>query len=126
VKGIPMLKEIQDTRQIPGEPFRRWFTGSYMDLIVWYDDDRSSIFGFQLCYRKGVEDKALTWYRHRGFSHTTVDDGEGRPGQYKMSPIMIPDGVFHSENVHKLFQSKSKLIDQEIVEFVSQKIEECT
>jgi hypothetical protein len=119
-----MLTEIPNTRQIPGEPFRRWFAGSYMDLIVWYDDDRSRIFGFQLCYRKGVEDKALTWYRHRGYSHNTVDDGEERPGQYKMSPIMIPDGVFHRENVLELFLSKSKHIDPELVEFIADKIEE--
>jgi hypothetical protein len=33
-----MLKEIQKTRQITGEPRRRWFSDEVFDLIVWYAD----------------------------------------------------------------------------------------
>ena len=120
-----MLKELNNTRQIQGEAFRRWFSGNFLDLIVWYSEDQNDITGFQLCYRKDQEKKALTWLQDEGYTHTTVDDGEGCPGRHKMSPILIPDGIFNNQSVLELFQEKSKQLDKAVVEFISHKIREC-
>ena len=119
-----MLREIKHVSQFPREPFRRWFAGSFMDLFVWYDDQRN-ITGFQLSYRKGEEEKSVTWYRDKGFTHETVDDGEARSGRHKMSPILVPDGVFDREDVLDLFQSKSRPIEPEIVNFVTETLRQC-
>ena len=73
-----MIHEVKRTRQVPGEGFRRWFTDSDFDLIVWYEgqDEDGPIAGFQLCYDKQGAERALTWRRATGFSHEKVDDGE--------------------------------------------------
>ena len=96
-----------------------------MDLIVWYNRERTQITGFQLCYRKGTEEKAITWREREGYSHTTCDDGEGDTGQYKMTPILIPDGPFDHRSVMELFQKNSENLEQELVGFISNKIKEC-
>ncbi|MEY4807775.1 MAG: hypothetical protein RLZZ206_2164 [Cyanobacteriota bacterium] len=116
-----MLKESKNTSQIPNEYFWRWFCDDNIDLIVWYDPD-DSIIGFQLCYNKFVDEHALTWFRGKGFSHNKVDDGEGPDVRFKMSPILIPDGVFDKNTLLTLFENESKDIDQEIVELVTEMI----
>jgi hypothetical protein len=55
-----MLREVLMVRQIPSQPFRRWFTDSQHDLYVWYDDRRKDIIGFQFCYEKRKDEQALT------------------------------------------------------------------
>jgi hypothetical protein len=116
-----MLVEIQDTRQIPNEPYRRWFRDQTFDLIVWYASDRQ-IVGFQLCYRQWPEEKALTWLANTGFSHSRIDDGEGRPDRHKMTPILIPDGIFEVDHVLKLFEKASTGIDREVSAWVARMI----
>ena len=113
-----MLKEIRDVRQIPGEPRRRWFSQTGLDLIVWFDADKS-IHGFQLCYEKNGEEKAITWFSDQGFSHKRIDDGEGRPARHKMTPILVPDGTFDKPGVLALFESTAQQLDPDIVAFVS-------
>ncbi len=112
-----MLREIKHIRQISGEPFRRWFSNDIFDLIVWYSSD-DEVIGFQLCYRFGSEEKALTWLQKAGFSHSRVDDGERHPGLQKMAPILVPDGTFESQHVLALFEKESKEIDPEVVKVV--------
>ena len=116
-----MLKEVRKTRQIPNEPFRRWFSDKTFDLIVWYDPD-NTIMGFQLCYRKGIDEHALTWLRGKGFSHNRIDDGEGRPARHKMTPLLALDGTFEKNHVLALFENESKEIDPEIVGIVTEMI----
>ena len=53
-----MLREIEKTRQIAGEPTRRWFSDTSMDLIVWVEQE--SAVGFQLTYDKPHAEKAVT------------------------------------------------------------------
>ena len=114
-----MLKEARETRQIPNEPFRRWFSDNMFDLIVWYTKD-NSIMGFQLCYRKGMDEHALTWLKGKGFSHKRIDDGEGRPAEYKMTPVLVPDGAFDRDNVLAEFERVSGALDPDIVSVVTQ------
>ncbi len=71
-----MLTETCKVRQPGGERPRRWFSDKHLELIVWYEADKS-IFGFQLCCKSGHGEKALTWFKEKGFFHDKVDDGEG-------------------------------------------------
>jgi hypothetical protein len=118
-----MLKEIVPTRQIPNEPRRVWFTDDVMDLIVWYADD-GSILGFQLCDDKGSNEHALTWFRGKGYSYERVDDGEGRPGRYKMSPVLLPDGIPDIDKLLRHFRHKSERVPADIRVFVVTKLQE--
>lgn len=117
-----MLNEMENTKQQSGEPFRRWFNDQFFDLIVWYSSDEN-IYGFQLCYKIGWVEKALTWRHDRGFFHNTVDYGGLRPGGER-TPILVADGVFDKSHIFHLFKRESKEIDSNIVELVSRKIRE--
>lgn len=117
-----MLREITPARQVSDEPPRRWFAGNALDLIVWYSAS-GEIQGFQLCYSKGHDEHALTWWKGKGFFHDRIDDGEGRPDDQKMTPILLPDGSFDKERVISQFRDNSAEIDQELVQFVVRTIE---
>jgi hypothetical protein len=112
-----MLNEIIDTRQVAGEGPRRWFTDAYFDLIIWYDRDRTTIKGFQLCYDKEREERALTWRREAGFDHKRIDDGD-ITGRMKMTPILVPDGSFDYTSIAGQFLRESTKLDPEIRAFV--------
>ena len=118
-----MLREIVPTRQIPDEPRRVWFTDEVMDLIIWYADD-ASVLGFQLCDDKGSDEHALTWLRGKGYSYERVDDGEGRPGRYKMTPVLLSDGVPDRDNLLRHFRDRSALVPGPLREFVLKKLHE--
>ena len=53
-----MLHEWEGIRQREEEGHRRWYVDEAMDLIVWFED--SDVVGFQLCYDKGSDEKAVT------------------------------------------------------------------
>ena len=116
-----MLSEIEDVRQITGEPHRRWFCDSEFDLIVWLFPD-SSPMGFQLCYHDGMDEKALTWTTDHGYTHNRVDDGENRPARPKMTPILVPDGVFHRDHVLDVLIPASAEVEPAIRDFVVGKL----
>ena len=120
-----MLREIYNVRQVPGELRRRWFTSEAMDLIVWVDED-NDLAQLQLCYDKGHRrmERALTWKRGTGYSHTTVDDGELGNGRYKSAPILVADGGFNSERVAKLFSQDGTHLPVDIIDFVTTIINE--
>lgn len=118
-----MLKEFTAVRQIPGDGFRRWFTDEEFDLFVWYEDSsRRQILGFQLCYDKRGEQKALTWYRERGYLHTAIDDGESTPLKNR-TPILVADGVFPRDRIAALFHEAARNLDPELVELVEGRLE---
>ena len=114
-----MLYEIKDVQQEEGGPFCRWFADRDFDLFVWYNAD-DSFFGFQLCYQKGKDEKALTWKESTGFAHERVD--LGTRARSNMTPVLVSDGVFPKDKVARLFLEKSKEIDPLISEFVHNKI----
>jgi len=116
-----MLREIRNTRQITSEPPRRWFADEDMDLVVWLGDD-GSIVGFQLAYDQIRSERALTWKYQSGFRHDGVEDGEGRPGKYKATPILIPDGEFAAQVVAERFKQRATGIDEVISGFVYAKL----
>jgi hypothetical protein len=116
-----VLREIKNFRQLPQEPPLRLFIDDFFRLFVWYAPDRS-IKGFQLCYQIDWDEKALTWFQDTGFSHDRVDDGEGIPGHYKMTPILLPNGTFDIDHVLALFKKRCKKIDSAVARFVRNKI----
>lgn len=121
-KEVTMLKELHPS-QHPGEPMRRWLKDDMLDLIVWHADDLT-ISGFQLCYDKDGREKAFTWRKETGYSHSVVDDGEELPTRNR-SPILVPGGVFERERVLDEFEKRSTEIDPEIRELVLDKIRGC-
>ncbi len=116
-----MMYEYTKTQQVPNEPFRRWFGDEYFDLIIWYNTDES-FYGFQLCYDRTFDERALTWKADKGFSHQKVDSG----ARDSLTPILVSDktssDMFDAQKIMKKFQEHSKEIDSGIVMFVSEKI----
>ncbi len=115
------LRELSDTRQVPGEPRRRRFCSPELDLIVWLDDASEPV-GFQLCYDKLRGERALTWRAGRGFDHAAVDSGEGMPTQYKGTPILVADGVFDNRRVSDIFSEASANVPPPIRSFVTDRL----
>ena len=116
-----MLRELLPTRQIEGEPRRRWFRSDRCDLIVWLRDDGAPV-GFQLCYDKDFQEHALTWIRARGFSHMRVDSGADAPGYPKGTPILLADGAIDAHRILGLFREESGGIPADLVQLVSEKV----
>jgi hypothetical protein len=117
------LREIALARQHPGEPRRRWFTSSNIDLFVWVDDAGAPV-GFQLCYDKSSREHALTWTEERGFSSMAVDGGESRPARYKGSPILVTDGIIDAPRILEGFRREAGALPAEIVRVVEAKLGE--
>jgi hypothetical protein len=118
-----MLKELLPTRQVEGEPRRRWFRSDRCDLIVWLRDDGAPE-GFQLCYDKDYQEHALTWISARGFSHMRVDSGAGIPGYPKGTPILVADGAIDADRILDVFSEESGEVPPELVRLVSEKVAE--
>ena len=120
---VDRIREIRDTAQVEGEPPRRWFFSHEQDLLVWFGPDgRPS--AFQLAYGKYRNEHALRWKADRGFAHYVVDDGERGGAGSKQAALLEPDGVFPASKVLKRFLELSKEVPGEIVEFVSQRLQE--
>lgn len=117
------MKECVGVRQIPGEQKRRWFSSTDFDLIVWVSDAQAFT-GFELCYDKLRHERSIAWSPAKGFSHMAVDDGEQRPGKYKETPIMVPDGIFDARRVYLSFLDASRSLPKEVADFVSQALEQ--
>ena len=118
-----MLRPIS-TNKKPAPHTRLWFCDPEHDLFIWVDKNNHPI-SFQLSYRTYSEiysEHIISWNKEKGFSHDKIDDGEHADGDYKMTPIMVPDGVFDSEKIAERFKSISTDIDEDIMSFVYQKL----
>ena len=101
---------------------RRWLSDDYFDLIVWYEPG-GSIHGFQLCYDKSGNERALTWTHAGGFNHKSVDSGEQAPTA-NLSPILAPGGFFQAALVKEQFLKRCTQIDESICKLVLAKLDE--
>ena len=117
-----MLKELKSTRQIPGESFRRWYTDSENDLIVWIAQFR--VVGFQLLVPGGGGRIVITWHEEKPLSVAGLDDGEGRPGRPKMSPVLIQHAGIDPEEVRRKFRMISDELPAGLVKLVELKLSE--
>jgi hypothetical protein len=109
------MVEFARVRQVPGESHRRWFYDDEYDLIVWTEGSR--VTGFQLCYDKRQDQRAVTWRLSSGFSHDRIDEGDTVPGKPR-SPVLEPDGVFDARGVAEDFRAAASGIDPQIRELV--------
>jgi len=116
-----MLRELHNVRQIEGEGRRRWFSDRFFDLIVWFSQD-GAVAGFQLCYDKEGDQRAITWKSPGHYTHAGVDDGENRPARYKQTPILVADGAFDHAAIAGQFLRASEGIDRPIAELVYAKL----
>jgi len=116
-----MLTEYSAVRQDEGIFKKRWFGDDFFDLILWQDEE-GDIVRFELCYDKEQNEHAITWRKEAGFAHLKVDDGEGETGKYKMSPILIADGIFNNKKIAERFFSESKSIENNLSQFIYRKI----
>lgn len=97
-----------------------------MDLIVWFGEqgngEDSPPIAFQLCYDKALAEKALNWDPQRGFSHMLVDDGEGLPGKFKATPLLVPDGACDRSAIAGRFAEAAADLPPTIRAFVTTKL----
>ena len=118
----PSMREVHSTRQVPGEPQRRWFASPELDLIVWCDAAGAPV-SFQLCYDKGHNERALTWDPSTGLRHSIVDDGESLIDfRYKATPVLTPDGERDRQRVVARFVEASGDLPGDIAAFVRERL----
>jgi len=115
-----MLREIYHVMQVPEEPRRRWFSDENYDLIVWVDPG-DEVVGFQLCYDKEADQKALTWLKQDGYRHSRVDNGDN-PGKMKASPVLEANGHFDREGIGRRFREKRGDVPEKIADCVHSRI----
>lgn len=108
---MSQLTEFIGTRQIEGEPKRRWFSSETLDLIVW-SNEANLPFKFQLCYDTDRQEHALTWEAGRGFDHSSVDSRKTSGGP--ASPILVPSGAFDRDRVREAFAQSSCELEAQI------------
>ncbi len=115
-----MLYEIKTAKKYDNGIPVKYFADEYFDLKAWFDE-KNNIISFQLTHDKFHSPHALTWSQDRGYMHNKIDDGE-KPGRFKQSPILLPDGIFPKEGVAKRFEEASRNIDRSIADFVLRKL----
>ena len=115
-----MLREIRDVRQVLGEPRRKWFSDEDFDLIVWFEPE-NEVMGFQLCYDKETDQKALTWLKQDGYQHSRIDNGDN-PGKMKASPVLEANGHFDREGIGRRFRKNRGDVPEEIAGCVYDRI----
>jgi hypothetical protein len=116
-----VLVEFKNVRQEPGRGPRRWFQDNLFELVVWHRPD-GSIEGFQIHYRSGQEQRALTWRADEGFAHSLVDNGSGSPLK-NLAPILLPDGGIPWADVIGEFDRSSATLEADLRAFVRQHLE---
>jgi hypothetical protein len=115
-----MLSEVAKTKQVDGEPVKRWFTSDNMDLFVWLDDE-NNILNYQLTYDKERNEKALTWDKTEGFKHLVVENSE-RSCKYPQSPLLKVGGTLDLQKLLTHFDAYSQTLYSEIKSFIISRI----
>jgi len=116
-----MLVEITGIEQQNGEPPRRWFSNTKLDLFVWYDESGTPL-QFQLCFNKGNNEQALTWHRDAGLSRHAVDDGEGGIYRMKSSPVLTAAQAPEMGSLRRDFIDAGQKLEHDLYEFVLSRI----
>ena len=107
------MREIANVRQVEGEPHRRFFQGSDLELTVWYESaERRRITGFQLCYGTDhSSEHALTWLEGQTASHTAVNNIGGR---FYASSTLKVNGQINLAHVKKQYGDQLNKLDEPI------------
>ena len=120
-----MIIEYLNAKQYPGERFRRWFHDDFFDIVLWFQEDRKTVYGFQLCYDVAGDEHSLTWKQDAGFRHEVVDQGDS-VSSMRMSPIQLPDGPFPYKKVLDEFLDRFPKTDKDLLFVVYDKVLEYT
>ena len=100
---------------------RQWSSDDYFDLIVWYEAD-ASIYGFQLCYDKYGEERAVTWTKNTAAAvHHLVDNGEPS-ALSNMTPVLTKLAHFDAPPVIERFLERSALLKPSVRDLVLDKL----
>lgn len=116
-----MLREITNTKQVEGEPLRRWFSGENIDLYVWYA--KNEIEQFQICTDRGSNERALTWTRDSGISVHAVDDGESGVFRMKSSPVLAGRAGMDLDSLRKSFAAAAQKLEHDLYTFIMTRLE---
>jgi hypothetical protein len=117
-----VLREVPGVRQDRPSVRRRWYQDEFFDLYTWHAAD-GALIGFQLCYDVRGRERALTWHREHGLSHTRIDAGEGgKPGP--MTPILVGGGRFPHRLVRERFAREATGLDAPTRNFITAKMRE--
>ena len=109
---------------VSGDFPRKWMSDDYFDLIVWYESPSGArIKGFQLCYDKAGDERALTWIEGRGFLHCSIDAGDDKPTANR-TPLLVAAGPFPKDKVVDEFGRRSAGLCAEVRELVGAKLRE--
>ncbi len=109
-----MFAEIEVRRDESGMG-RRWFTSDGFELVVWCDGEAP--YGFQLCYRFGACEYALTYTPVGGYAHDRIDDGEASVLANR-TPVLRPDAGPGLAHVRREFMARAVFLPPEIRMFV--------
>lgn len=104
------------TRQVPGEPRRLWHTDDYFDLYVWFTPD-GAIAGFQLCYDKYGDQRALTWLASGTFRHERVDAGDENPYDTR-TPVLCDACPLDAEALRREFVERAEDLDASLRDLI--------
>jgi hypothetical protein len=115
-----MLRELPHVRQLKDDYFRRCFMDGILELLIWYKEDES-IYGFQLCYDRIGNHRAVTWTEERGLSHANIDGGEDNPFANR-APMLRPARNLDAAALLADFNSSSEILPLPEKEFVQQKL----
>lgn len=115
-----MLSEVTNLTQHDAGNHRRWFHDDFFDLYVW-ENFAGQVQGFQLCYAKADQQRALRFSLDRGYNHEGVDSPEDKPGR-AMSAIFVADGLFDRDGIGAKFAHESEPLPPAVRNFVLDKI----
>lgn len=118
-----MLREIEHVKQYPGQHFRRWFNDELLDLFVWYDVG-GRIVGFQFCFDKDRQERALTYTDTHGYSLNKVDDGGSAWDM--SSPVLVPGAEFPRVRLLAQLGERGAALDRRLFKYLIEKLEEFT
>ena len=102
-----MLREIPHVRQDKPGLKRRWYQNEFFDLYTWHAPD-GALASFQLCYDVRGRERALSWHREHGCSHTRIDAGDDGP--LSRTPILVGGGRFPNRIVRERFAQEAAIL----------------
>jgi hypothetical protein len=117
-----MLRELPNTKQVPGESMRKWYFCKELDLVVWFDLAGVPC-AFQLAYDNYGDEHSISWHHERGYHHYVVDDGQRKGGSFE-TPLLYANGPFKRDEVLEKFLTLSDQLPPSITEVVVEKLRE--
>ncbi|HLL71265.1 MAG TPA: hypothetical protein VK363_07520 [Pyrinomonadaceae bacterium] len=115
-----MLREIGYIKQSPGQLFRRWFNDELLDLFVWQEEG-GRITGFQLCFDKDTDERALSYSEAAGYSLHNVYTEESSLDMG--SPVLGRGSELPFPHLLALLNERGAGIDSRVLRYVREKLE---